>query len=55
MEEKTGLIDRLQRYSQKCLADRLDADFSLAVMEAVEILRGLDGGLYAADKEKENA
>lgn len=53
MEEKTGLIDRLQRYSQKCLADRLDADFSLAVMEAVEILRKLDGSLCVVDKGKE--
>ena len=35
------LINRLSRYSQKCLTDRLDPDFALAVQEAVQLLKAL--------------
>lgn len=32
------LIERLNRYSEKCIAERLDADFAEAVGEAVKAL-----------------
>lgn len=30
------LFERLQRYSEKCIAERLDGDFAKAVQEAAE-------------------
>lgn len=36
MEE---LIERLQRYSKQCLAERLDYDFAEAVIDAITILQ----------------
>lgn len=35
------LINRLSRYSQKCLTDRLDPNFASAVQEAVQLLKAL--------------
>lgn len=33
------LISRLERYSEKCLAERFDADFAKAVSEVKETLK----------------
>ena len=35
MEE---LINRLSRYSEQCIADRLDPDFAAAIIEAINVL-----------------
>lgn len=43
MEE---LIERLQRYSKQCLAERLDYDFAEAVVDAITILQMV----HAAEK-----
>ena len=40
---KTNLIDRLNRYSQKAIADALDPDFAEAVAEAVVHIRAAEG------------
>lgn len=37
-----ALTDRLQRYSEACVADRLDADFAKAVREAVKYIQELE-------------
>ena len=35
MEE---LINRLKRYSEHCIADKLDPDFAAAIVEAINVL-----------------
>ena len=35
MEE---LIERLKRYSEQCIAERLDPDFAAAIIEAINVL-----------------
>ena len=37
-----ALTDRLQRYSEACVAERLDADFASAVREAVKYIPELE-------------
>ena len=43
-----ALIDRLKRYSIKCLTERTDGDFAEAVWEAVEVIDGLLNDLQDA-------
>ena len=43
-----ALIDRLKRYSKKCLTERTDGDFADAVWEAVEVIDGLLNDLQEA-------
>ena len=39
-----NLLDRLKRYSPKCLTDALDSDFAGAVWEAVGLLEDIEDG-----------
>lgn len=43
-----ALLDRLKRYSKKCLTERTDGDFADAVWEAVEVIDGLLNDLQEA-------
>lgn len=43
-----ALLDRLKRYSKKCLTERTDGDFADAVWEAVEVIDGLLNDLQDA-------
>jgi len=38
------LLNRLKRYSPKCLTDALDSDFAGAVWEAVGLLEDIENG-----------
>lgn len=40
-----NLIDRLERYSEKCLAECTDPDFAAAVQEAIGILEKFYSGV----------
>lgn len=43
-----ALLDRLKRYSMKCLTERTDGDFAEAVWESVEVIDGLLNDLQEA-------
>ena len=43
-----ALLDRLKRYSKKCLTERTDGDFAEAVWESVEVIDGLLNDLQEA-------
>ena len=51
----SNLINRLSRYSKKCLSDNYDSDFADAVYEAIDVLSEMDQKIAVLEKAKDNA
>ena len=50
-----NIINRLSRYSEKCLAEKLDPDFAEAVYEAIGDLMANEQWIMVIEKAKDNA
>ena len=54
MQRCDDICNRLRRYTPRCIADRLDFDFSKAVQEAIEVISFMNSTI-TTDKIKDHA